>query len=93
MATAIETCDPPLPHYYTWRDIDRASARIANLLVALELPAGARVAAQTDKSVEALLLYLAVLRAAYVYLPLNTAYQAIRDRVLHRQRRAQRGGL
>jgi len=75
-ATAIETCDTPEPLYYTWRDIDRASARIANLLQSLELPEGARVAAQTDKSVEALLLYLAVLRAGYVYLPLNTAYQA-----------------
>ena len=75
-ATAIETCDTPVPRYYTWRDIDRASARIANLLASLELPAGARVAAQTDKSVEALLLYLAVLRAGLVYLPLNTAYQA-----------------
>jgi malonyl-CoA/methylmalonyl-CoA synthetase len=31
---------------------------------------------QTEKSVEALMLYLAVLRAGYVYLPLNTAYQA-----------------
>ena len=75
-ATAIETCDTPVLRYYTWRDIDRASARIANLLASLELPAGARVAAQTDKSVEALLLYLAVLRAGFVYLPLNTAYQA-----------------
>jgi malonyl-CoA/methylmalonyl-CoA synthetase len=75
-ATAIETCDTTVPRYYTWRDIDRASARIANLLASLELPAGARVAAQTDKSVEALLLYLAVLRAGFVYLPLNTAYQA-----------------
>ncbi|HEV8312382.1 MAG TPA: malonyl-CoA synthase, partial [Burkholderiaceae bacterium] len=34
-----------------------------------------RIAVQTEKSVEALLLYLAVLRAGYVYLPLNTAYQ------------------
>ena len=75
-ATAIETCDTPVPLYYTWRDIDRASARIANLLASLELPDGARVAVQTDKSVEALLLYLAVLRAGLVYLPLNTAYQA-----------------
>ena len=74
-ATAIETCDTPAPLYYTWRDIDRASARIANLLESLELPAGARVAVQTEKSVEALLLYLAVLRAGYVYLPLNTAYR------------------
>lgn len=75
-ATVIETCDTPVPLYYTWRDIDRASARLANLLDSLELPAGARVAVQTDKCVEALLLYLAVLRAGFVYLPLNTAYQA-----------------
>ena len=75
-AVAIETCDTPEPLFYTWRDIDRASARIANLLASLELPEGARVAAQTDKSVEALLLYLAVLRAGYVYLPLNTGYQS-----------------
>ncbi|MFT3664241.1 malonate--CoA ligase [Piscinibacter sp.] len=75
--TAIETADGPgAPLLYTWRDIERATAMIANLLDSLELPAGARVAVQTEKSVEALLLYLAVLRAGYVYLPLNTAYQA-----------------
>jgi malonyl-CoA/methylmalonyl-CoA synthetase len=60
---------------YTWRDLDRASAMLANLLASLDLPAGSRVAAHTDKSVEALLLYLAVLRAGLVYLPLNPAYQ------------------
>ncbi len=75
-ATAIETCDTEAPLFYTWRDIAHASARIANLLESLDLPAGARVAVQVDKSVEALLLYLAVLRAGLVYLPLNTAYQA-----------------
>ncbi len=48
---------------------------IANLLASLDLPEGARVAVQTEKSVEALMLYLATLRAGYVYLPLNTAYQ------------------
>lgn len=64
------------PPPYTWRDLDEASARIANLLDALGLPPGARVAAQTAKSVEALILYLAVLRTGRVYLPLNTAYQA-----------------
>jgi malonyl-CoA/methylmalonyl-CoA synthetase len=74
-ATAIETCDTATPLDYSWRDLDHASARIANLLASLELPEGARVAVQTEKSVEALLLYLAVLRAGYVYLPLNTAYQ------------------
>jgi malonyl-CoA/methylmalonyl-CoA synthetase len=76
-ATAIETADGPgAPLFYTWRDIERATAMLANLLASLDLPAGARVAVQTEKSVEGLLLYLAVLRAGYVYLPLNTAYQA-----------------
>ncbi|MBX3605525.1 MAG: malonyl-CoA synthase [Piscinibacter sp.] len=79
-AVAIETADGPgAPLRYTWRDLERATAMIANLLVSLELPAGGehppRIAVQTEKSVEALLLYLAVLRAGYVYLPLNTAYQ------------------
>jgi malonyl-CoA/methylmalonyl-CoA synthetase len=74
-ATAIETCDGPRL-FHTWRDLERATARIANLLASLDLPEGSRVAVQTEKSVEALLLYLAVLRAGYVYLPLNTAYQA-----------------
>jgi malonyl-CoA/methylmalonyl-CoA synthetase len=62
--------------YYSWRDLDRASAMIANLLAALELEEGARIAVQVEKSVEALLLYLATLRAGYVFLPLNTAYQS-----------------
>jgi malonyl-CoA/methylmalonyl-CoA synthetase len=60
---------------YTWRDLERGSAMIANLLSSLELPAGARIAVHTDKSVEALLLYLATLRAGFVYLPLNSAYR------------------
>ena len=72
---AIETADGE-PLSYRWRDIDRATAMLANLLDSLNLPAGARVAVQTEKSVEALMLYLAVLRAGLVYLPLNTAYQA-----------------
>jgi malonyl-CoA/methylmalonyl-CoA synthetase len=59
----------------TWQEIDSRSAQIANWLVSLNLDAGARVAVQTEKSVEALMLYLGVIRAGYVYLPLNTAYQ------------------
>ena len=73
--TAIETADGPALHY-SWRDLDRGTAMLANLLDSLALPAGSRVAAQTEKSVEALMLYLAVLRAGLVYLPLNTAYQS-----------------
>jgi malonyl-CoA/methylmalonyl-CoA synthetase len=61
---------------YSWRDLDRATAMIANLLRALSLPEGARIAVQVEKSVEAMMLYLATLRAGYVFLPLNTAYQS-----------------
>jgi malonyl-CoA/methylmalonyl-CoA synthetase len=76
-STAIETADGPgAPLYYTWGDLDAASARIANMLDALGIPAGSRIAVQVDKSVEALMLYLGVLRAGHVFLPLNTAYQA-----------------
>ena len=61
---------------YSWGDLERGSAKMANLLHALDLPEGARIAVQVEKSVEALLLYLATLRAGYVFLPLNTAYQS-----------------
>ncbi|HLS55767.1 MAG TPA: malonyl-CoA synthase [Zeimonas sp.] len=62
--------------WYSWDDVERASAMIANLLARLSLPKGARIAVQVDKSPEAVLLYLATLRAGCVFLPLNTAYQA-----------------
>ena len=62
--------------FYSWRDLDCATAMVANLLQSLGLPAGSRVAVQVEKSVEALVLYLATLRAGYVFLPLNTAYQS-----------------
>ena len=72
-ATAIETDNGLV---YSWHDLERATAMMANLLVSLELAPGARVAVQVEKSVEALMLYLATLRAGYVFLPLNTAYQS-----------------
>jgi malonyl-CoA/methylmalonyl-CoA synthetase len=71
--TAVET-DNGLT--YSWRDLERATAMMANLLQSLGLPDGARVAVQVEKSVEAMVLYLATLRAGYVFLPLNTAYQS-----------------
>ena len=61
---------------YSWRDLERVSAMMANLLASLDLPAGARIAVQVEKSVEAMVLYLATLRAGFVFLPLNTAYQS-----------------
>ncbi|MDP4609508.1 MAG: malonyl-CoA synthase [Burkholderiaceae bacterium] len=61
---------------YSWADLEQGSAMIANLLQGLKLPAGSRIAVQVDKSVEAVMLYLATLRAGHVFLPLNTAYQS-----------------
>ena len=72
-ATSVET-DGGL--HYSWRDLDSASAMVANLWLSLGLPPGSRIAVQVEKSVEALILYLATLRSGHVFLPLNTAYQA-----------------
>nr|WP_315237220.1 malonyl-CoA synthase [uncultured Albidiferax sp.] len=76
-STAVETTDPQGELLlYSWQDLERGSAMLANLLASLGLPVGARIAVQVEKSVEAMLLYLATLRAGYVFLPLNTAYQS-----------------
>jgi malonyl-CoA/methylmalonyl-CoA synthetase len=72
-ACAIET---HTGRYYSWSDLERATAKMANLLSSLRLPAQARIAVQVEKSPESLILYLATIRAGYVYLPLNTAYRA-----------------
>ncbi|MCG5239900.1 malonyl-CoA synthase [Azospirillum doebereinerae] len=68
---AIETADGARLSY---GDLRAATGRMANALVALGARPGDRVAVQVEKSVEALVLYLACLRAGVVYLPLNTAY-------------------
>ena len=59
--------------HYTWRDLERGSAMVANLLQALGLPPGARVAVQVEPSVELDMLYLASLRAGFIYLPIDFA--------------------
>lgn len=59
---------------WTYADLDRDSARFANRLVARGVKPGDRVAVHAEKSVPALLTYLAVVRAGAVFLPLNTAY-------------------
>lgn len=76
-ALAVETDTPEGERLtYRWSDLDRASARMANLLASLELAPASRIAVQVEKSVEALALYLATLRSGHVFLPLNTAYQS-----------------
>lgn len=81
-AAAVEVMDGPgRGLVYSWRDLDRASAMLANQLRSLGVPerdadgVPPRIAVHADKSVECMLLYLATLRAGWVYLPLNTAYQ------------------
>lgn len=54
----------------------RMAARYANLIVALGAQPGDRLAAQVDKSPQALAVYAACVQAGVVFLPLNTAYTA-----------------
>jgi malonyl-CoA/methylmalonyl-CoA synthetase len=68
---AIETLDG---EHISYGDLIARAGQTANVLVANGVKPGDRVAAQTEKSVAALVLYLATVRAGAVYLPLNTAY-------------------
>ena len=58
----------------SYADMLDRSGQIANVLVLDGVEPGDRVAAQVEKTVEGLILYLATLRAGAVFLPLNTAY-------------------
>jgi malonyl-CoA/methylmalonyl-CoA synthetase len=68
---AIETIDG---QHISYGDLIARSGQISNVLVDLGVKPGDRVAAQIEKSVTGLVLYLATVRAGAVYLPLNTAY-------------------
>lgn len=72
--TAIEDIDRG--RLWSFRDLDRLSARFAHALVEAGAQRGDRVAVQVEKSVEALGIYLACLRAGLVFLPMNPAYRA-----------------
>jgi malonyl-CoA/methylmalonyl-CoA synthetase len=58
----------------SYGDLIARAGQLANVLVERGVKPGDRVAAQTEKSVTGLVLYLATVRAGAVYLPLNTAY-------------------
>src|ERR1700759_1018213 len=58
----------------SYGDLIARAGAVANVLVARGVKPGDRVAAQTEKSVEGLVLYLATVRAGAIYLPLHTAY-------------------
>ena len=59
---------------YTYGQVARRSAAIAAVLAEAGAEPGDRVVVQVDKSADAVALYLACLRAAFVCVPLNTAY-------------------
>jgi malonyl-CoA/methylmalonyl-CoA synthetase len=59
---------------YSYAEIERAAARLASRLTDLGLAPGERLLVQTAKSVEALVLYIACVRAGAIYLPLNVDY-------------------
>src|ERR1700738_2507559 len=68
---AIETTDGQSISY---GDLISRAGQMANVLVSRGAKPGSPAAAQTEKSVPRLVLYLAAVRAGAVYLPLNTAY-------------------
>ncbi|UCH40758.1 MAG: AMP-binding protein, partial [Gammaproteobacteria bacterium] len=59
---------------WTYAQMVELSGRLGNLLLQQGVEPGDRVAVQVVKSVEAIALYLATVRAGAVFLPLNTAY-------------------
>ena len=70
-ATFIETGEG---EHWQYTDLEQESARLARFLNDAGIQKGERVAVQVDKTPQALFLYLACLRAGFIYLPLNTAY-------------------
>jgi malonyl-CoA/methylmalonyl-CoA synthetase len=58
----------------SYGELEAGAGRLAALLRARGVVVGDRVAVQSAKSIEAVMLYLAVLQVGAVLLPLNTAY-------------------
>ena len=58
----------------SYGELERQAALIAGRLIADGVKPGDRVALQVEKSVEAVMIYLATLKAGAVFLPLNSAY-------------------
>jgi malonyl-CoA/methylmalonyl-CoA synthetase len=58
----------------SYAELQAGAEQIAGHLVASGVRPGDRVGLQAEKSVEAVMIYLAVLKAGAVFLPLNSAY-------------------
>lgn len=61
---------------WSYRQLEIASAKIANALLGLGVAPGDRIAVQIPKSVESIALHLASIRLGAIYLPLNSTYTA-----------------
>ena len=59
---------------FTYRDLEQLSGELTAVLARCGVTPGERVLVKVDKSVEAVALYVACLRTAAVFVPLNTAY-------------------
>jgi malonyl-CoA/methylmalonyl-CoA synthetase len=59
-----------------YNQIERETGQLTGLLKQLGAKKGDRIIVQVEKSAEAVLLYLACLRAGAIFIPLNTAYTA-----------------
>ena len=57
-----------------YAELEAGAAEVAGHLVASGVAPGDRVGLQAEKSVEAVMIYLGVLKAGAVFLPLNSAY-------------------
>ncbi|WP_417520170.1 malonate--CoA ligase [Minwuia sp.] len=66
--------DVPGGRKISFRTLHQESGQVANALIGMGVEPGDRVAVQVDKSPEALAVYLGVVRAGAIFLPLNTAY-------------------
>jgi malonyl-CoA/methylmalonyl-CoA synthetase len=66
----------PSGEIVTYDALEAATARYANALREMGVQIGDRVAVQTEKSIDMLMLYLGCIRAGAVFLPLNMAYTA-----------------
>ena len=58
----------------SYGELERQAALVAGRLIADGVAPGDRVALQAEKSIEAVMIYLATLKAGAVFLPLNSAY-------------------
>ena len=59
-----------------YNQIENETGQLTGLLKKLGVKKGDRIIVQVDKSAEAVLLYLACLRAGAIFIPLNTGYTA-----------------